>query len=85
MRTALAADEPDPPPFATGGIVTGPGYTLSTDGCVWPNGPRTVAYPAGNVSVTIAIGPAMAQEIARQVREPFRTTAWVDKPREIEA
>lgn len=85
MITAVAAEEPEPAgrlrsPDATGGIVTGPGLTLGTDGCVWPpSGPRTVAYPAGNVSVTIDLSRCL------EPYRSFRTTAYVGEPiREIE-
>ena len=80
-HTALAAEEPEPrPSFASGGIVTtGPLVTLGTDGCVWPSGPRTVAYPAGNVSVTIDLSRCL------EPYRSFRTTAYVGEPvREIE-
>ena len=75
VRTAVAADEPERPRFATGGIVTSPGLTLGTGGCVWPNGPRTVAYPAGSVSVTLAFDP----EALRRAGLEIAARIWPDR------
>lgn len=85
-RTALAADEPDPPRFATGGIATGMPYVVGEEGCTLVIPPNTAAYPAGNVSVTFEPTSADTVRWLRdRLREPYRTTAWVGKPREIEA
>jgi len=55
--------------------VTSPGLTLGTGGCVWPNGPRTVAYPAGSVSVTLAFDP----EALRRAGLEIAARIWPDR------
>ena len=77
MKTLVGAAEPEPRPYATGGIAYGPmPYLVGAGTCVWP------ATTTSSANVTVTLSFARAPELPSV---PYRTQAFVDRRPEIEA